>query len=150
LIVVHVDGHQGPKEMARHRLTTPGRPTIRDEHYPPRPSGALERKPRARNSEERAFLQIGDGAEGWLIKAAAAGAQRLRRKMAEAVDLAKLHGNADVDRALEVCADAGRVRRRRPRRDPHPPAKDGPADAVPRPWGALAAALDRSWEGFGQ
>jgi transposase len=108
LIVVHVDGHKGPREVARHSLTTPGRPSIAEEHYPPRPAGALERRPRARGSEERAFLQIGDGAERWLIRAGAAGAQRVRRKMAEAVDLAKLHGQAEVDRALRTCADAGR------------------------------------------
>src|SRR5947209_13139588 len=29
LIVVHLDRQQGPKEVARHRLTTPGRPAIR-------------------------------------------------------------------------------------------------------------------------
>jgi transposase len=108
LIVVHVDGHLGPKEVARHRLTTPGRPAINDGHYPPRPAGALERKPRARGDEERAFLALGDGAEAWLIKAAAQGAQRVRRKMAEAVDLAKLHGTAEVERALRTCAEAGR------------------------------------------
>src|SRR5205085_11795576 len=108
LIVVHVDGHQGPKEVARHQLTTPGRPAISDEHYPPRPTGALDRRPRARSAEERDLLALGDGAEQWLIKAAAEGAQRLRRKMAEAVDLAKLHGNQEVDRALRACADAGR------------------------------------------
>ena len=56
LVVVHVDPDQGPREVARHRLTTPGRPSIQDEHYPPRPAGALERKPRARSSEEREFL----------------------------------------------------------------------------------------------
>ena len=39
---------EGPREVARHALTTPGRPSIKDEHYPPRPAGALERKPRAR------------------------------------------------------------------------------------------------------
>ncbi|MBV8217800.1 MAG: hypothetical protein JO325_05005 [Solirubrobacterales bacterium] len=60
------------------------------------------------SAEEQAFLQIGASAEAWLIKAAARGAQRLRRKMAEAVDLAKLHGDADVDRAPGTCADAGR------------------------------------------
>jgi hypothetical protein len=43
LIVVHLDALAGPREVARHRLTTPGRPAIRDEHYPPRPAGALER-----------------------------------------------------------------------------------------------------------
>ena len=48
LVVVHIDEAQGPREVARHELTTPGRPSISDEHYPPRPAGALERKPRAR------------------------------------------------------------------------------------------------------
>lgn len=76
--------------------------------YPPKPAGALERRPRARSVEERAFLAIGEGAERWLIAAAAAGAQRVRRKMAEAIDLAKLHGQQQVDRALATCAQAGR------------------------------------------
>jgi transposase len=108
LIVVHTDSPPGPREVARHPLTTPGRPAIRDEHYPPKPAGALERRPRARSVEERAFLAIGEGAERWLIAAAAAGAQRVRRKMAEAIDLAKLHGQQQVDRALATCAQAGR------------------------------------------
>jgi transposase len=108
LIVVHADGPGGPREVARHRLTTPGRPAIDDQHYPPRPPGALERRPRARSDEERAFLEIGPAAEMWLIKAAAAGAQRVRRKTIEAVDLAKLHGAEEVNRALEACAQAGR------------------------------------------
>ena len=73
LVVVHIDELQGPREVARHQLTTPGRPSIQDEHYPPRPAGALERKPRARNSEEREFLAIGEGAERWLKQAAAEG-----------------------------------------------------------------------------
>ncbi|MCA1677724.1 MAG: IS21 family transposase [Actinobacteria bacterium] len=108
LVVVHADSAQGPREVARHELTTPGRPSVRDEHYPPRPAGALERKPRARSSEEQAFLALGPGAGAWLTKAAAAGASRLRRKMAEAVDLAKLHGAEDVEHALAVGAQAGR------------------------------------------
>ena len=106
--MIHVDGPAGPREVARHRLTTPGRPSINDEHYPPRPEGALERTPSARSGEERAFLQLGAGAERWLITAAAAGAQRVRRKMAEAVDLAKLHGSGEVEHALRACAEAGR------------------------------------------
>jgi hypothetical protein len=68
----------------------------------------LERKPRARNADEKAFLAIGPGAESWLIGAAAAGASRVRRKLAEAVDLAKLHGAAEVDEALRAAANAGR------------------------------------------
>ena len=108
LVVVHIDALQGPREVARHRLTIPGRPSICDEHYPPRPAGALERRPRARNSEEREFLAIGEGAERWLKHAAAEGTQRIRRKMAEAVDLAKLHGTGPVNDALARCASYGR------------------------------------------
>ena len=108
LVIVHADGPEGPCEVARHPLTTPGKPSICDEHYPPRPAGALERKPRARCAEERAFLALGEGAERWLIAAAAAGAQRVRRKMAEAVDLAKLDGPEPISDALSVCAQAGR------------------------------------------
>ena len=107
LVVVHVD-HQGPREVARHPLTTPGRPSINDEHYPPRPAGALQRRPRGHNDQEREFLAIGEGAERWLKRAAAEGTQRIRRKMAEAVDLSKLHGPGAVSEALERCAAYGR------------------------------------------
>ncbi|MGH2902114.1 MAG: IS21 family transposase [Solirubrobacteraceae bacterium] len=108
LVVVHVDGPQGPREVARHELTTPGAPSIQDEHYPPRPAGALERKPRAQGAEEAAFLALGAGAEAWLTRAAATGATRVRRKLSEAVDLAKLHGQVEVDEALAAAAAAGR------------------------------------------
>ena len=107
LVVVHID-EQGPREVARHPLTTPGRPSIQEAHYPPRPAGALERRPRARSSEEREFLAVGDGAERWLKRAAAEGTSRIRRKMAEAVDLSKLHGTGAVNDALERCASYGR------------------------------------------
>jgi hypothetical protein len=108
LVIVHADGAGGPREVARHQLTTPGRPRICDEHYPPKPPGALERVPKAQTEAERAFLQIGPGAADWLTKAAAAGSVRVRRKMAEAVDLAKLHGQPAVDRALVAAAAAQR------------------------------------------
>jgi transposase len=149
LVVVHADSPDGPREVARHELTTPGRPSIRDEHYPPRPAGALERKPRARGAEEQAFLQIGPAAERWLIAAAAAGTTRLRRKLAEAVDLAKLHGPEDVDEALATAAGAGRF-------------GDGDLAAILAHRGAQVIELParaseerslqrstRSWEGFG-
>jgi transposase len=108
LVIVHIDGAHGAREVARHALTTPGRPRIQEEHYPSRPSGPIERKPRARSADEQAFLQIGPAAERWLIAAAAAGTARLRRKLAEAVAPAKLHGPDAVDEALTVAADAGR------------------------------------------
>ena len=113
-------------------------------------AGALERRPRARSAEERAFLAIGDGAEQWLIKAAAQGAQRVRRKMAEAVDLAKLHGTEEVERALRTCAKAGRF-------------ADGDLAAIlahqqqtgelilfPAPEERSLQRSTRSWEGFGR
>jgi hypothetical protein len=77
LVVVHVDPLQGPREVARRALTTPGRPSVKDERCPPRPAGALAREPRAQSREEREFLQIGSGAERWLKRAAAEGAQRI-------------------------------------------------------------------------
>ena len=86
----------------------------------------------------------------WLIKAAAEGAQRVRRKMAEAVDLAKLHGTAEVERALRTCADAGRF-------------ADGDLAAIlahqqqtgelilfPRLEERSLQRSTRSWEGFGR
>ena len=149
LVVVHADGPEGPREVARHALTTPGRPSIQEEHYPPRPAGALERTPRARSADEKAFLAIGPAAERWLIAAAAAGTSRLRRKLAEAVALAKLHGAEAVDEALAVAADAGRF-------------GDGDLAAILAHRGARVIAFParaseerslqrstRSWEGFG-
>jgi transposase len=108
LVIIHADGPSGPREVARHELTTPGRPRICDAHYPPKPPGALERVPRAQSDAERAFLEIGPAAGEWLTRAAAAGTVRVRRKMAEAVDLAKLHGADQVDSALATCAQASR------------------------------------------
>ena len=108
LVIVHADAPDGPREIARHQLTTPGRPSIQEQHYPPRPPGALERRPKAGTLDEQAFLAIGPGASQWLTQAAAAGTVRLRRKVAEAVALAKLHGPGDVDEALAAAAAAGR------------------------------------------
>jgi transposase len=149
LVIVHADGPAGPREVARHVLTTPGRPSIQDEHYPPRPAGAIERKPRASSADEQAFLAIGAGAEAWLIAAAAAGAVRVRRKLAEAVTLAKLHGPEAVDEALRAAADAGRF-------------GDGDLAAILEHGQARVIAFPvraseqqslqrstRSWEGFG-
>jgi hypothetical protein len=150
LIVVHVDGHQGPREVARHQLTTPGRPSIDEGHYPPRPAGALERKPRAATVEERAFLAIGPAAETWLITAGAAGAQRVRRKMAEAVDLSKLHGTIEVDRALRTCAEAGRFADGDLASILSHQQSSGEVIRFPAPEERSLQRSTRSWEGFGR
>jgi hypothetical protein len=107
VVISHV-GPSGPAEVARHLVTTPGSPRVDDGHYPPAPPGALDRTPRPRTAAEARFPGIGDGAGLWLAEAAAAGAGRVRAKMAGAVQLAALHGAAVTDRALGQAAAAGR------------------------------------------
>lgn len=107
VVIVHV-GDAGPVEVARHQDTTPGSPRVDDAHFPPAPAGALARTPRAKTSSEAAFLGLGDGASLWLTEAAATGAARVRAKMAEAVELGRLHGAQVVDRALGQAGTSGR------------------------------------------
>jgi hypothetical protein len=108
LVVVAAGGRRGAQEVARHALSTPGTPRICDEHYPPRPEGALRRTPRAQSAQETAFLALGPGAERWLVRAAAAGTARIRARMAEAVSLGKLVGAERVEQALAAAAEAER------------------------------------------
>ena len=107
LVVVHL-GPGGAREVARHRLTTPGNPRIDPAHYPERTSDPLHPRPRPASPEETSFLELGDGAERWLILAAASGAERIRTKIRRATELAALVGMTSVDRALGLAAEAGR------------------------------------------
>ena len=99
IVAVHVSS-TGALEVARHSRSTPGTPVIDQDHYPPRPAGALARAPKATSAGEAEFLALGEGARSWLIEAAAAGTSRVKVKMAEAVTLARLHGTDRVDWAL--------------------------------------------------
>jgi len=99
VVIVHV-GATGPLEVARHARATPGSPKMIDAHFPPAPPGALGRVPSARTTAEAAFLSLGDGARVWLAEAAAAGTTKMRMKMAQAVQLAKLFTPGEVDWAL--------------------------------------------------
>jgi hypothetical protein len=114
---VRVDGDQivithcpasGPVEVARHSRSTPGHPMIDDAHYPPRPAGPLARQPKPTSAAEADFLALGEGARLWLVEAASAGTSRVKVKMAEAVQLARLHGQVRVDWALGHAATYGR------------------------------------------
>ena len=107
IVIVHA-GQDGPAEVARHQVTSPGSPSVQDAHYPPPPAGPAARVPGARTKAEAEFLAIGDGAGLWLAEAATADASRVRAKMAKAVQLSRLHPAADVDRALGQAAAAGR------------------------------------------
>ena len=107
IVAVHCAA-SGPVEVARHRRSTPGCPQIDDAHYPPRPAGPLGRQPRAANTAEAEFLALGEGARLWLVEAASAGTSRIKVKMAEATQLARLHGVDRVDWALGHAASYGR------------------------------------------
>lgn len=109
-LVIVGRGPHGLEELCRHRLSTPGNPSILGEHYPHHPGGRHVHapKPRPRTPEEVAFLQLGEGAHRWLVEAAAAGAARVRTKMAQAVELACALGVERVDQALGLAAIAGR------------------------------------------
>lgn len=108
VIVTAVDEHGSAREVARHRQGQPGTPVLDDAHYPPREDKEADRTPKATSAEEAAFLALGPGAASWLVEAGAAGARRVKAKMAQAVALAKLHSAADVDRALGTAAVTGR------------------------------------------
>jgi transposase len=109
-LVIVARAGTGLAEIARHRLSTPGNPRICDEHYPGHPAGNGPRqpRPRPRTAAEVAFLELGEGAARWLIEASAAGTQRVRSKMARAVELAAVVGAANVDQALGLAAITGR------------------------------------------
>lgn len=102
------DSSSGLVEVARHRLVGPGDASISDEHYPDHPTGPLDRKPRATNPSEKAFLALGPGAAAWLIEAGAVGARHIEARMADAVALARLEPADRVDQALGAAAVAGR------------------------------------------
>lgn len=106
LVVTH-HGDGGVAEVARQRRSTKGHPRIDPAHYPER-SHIPGRTPKPATEQERAFLAIGDGAEQWLLEAAAAGTTKMRVKMEEAIQLARLLDPTTVDRALGAAATAGR------------------------------------------
>ncbi|KJS52911.1 transposase [Streptomyces rubellomurinus subsp. indigoferus] len=107
-----LQGPAGLTEVARHRISLPGRPVIDPAHYPNHPQkmdgSPRPPKPKPSSPAEEAFLALGPGAASWLTEAAAAGTHRMRVKMAAAVELAALVGAAEVDVCLGLAATAGR------------------------------------------
>jgi hypothetical protein len=63
----------GAVDIARHVLSTPGNPSVLDEHYPHHPgvNHPHPPRPRPRTQAETDFLDIGDGAYACLVEAAA-------------------------------------------------------------------------------
>jgi transposase len=145
-LVTHLAG-RGATEVARHLLSTPGHPRIDDAHYPPRPPGALGREPKASDATESAFLALGEGARLWLVEAGATGASRVKVKMADAIELARLHGPDRVDWALGHAAihsrfadgDVASILAAQP---PHDERAAGEEHSL--------QGGTRAWEGFGR
>ncbi len=105
LIVTH-----GGVPVAQHPLLGPGEVSIEDQHYPtPAPTGIRELRPRT--EAERAFLALGPEAEAYLRAAAAAGAARLSERIAEALALAAVRGEAQARAALDRAHRFGRYGR---------------------------------------
>ena len=100
----------GLAEVARHQLSTPGKPRILDAHYSTSRCTGSPRPPkiRPRTATEIAFLDLGEGAHRWLVEAAATGVTRIRTKMVKALELAAALGPDSVDEALGLAAIAGR------------------------------------------
>jgi hypothetical protein len=152
-VVIVARTEAGLAEIARHARSTPGRPRIDDAHFLDHPEGRGSRgaRPRPVAPGEIAFLALGPGAQAWLVEAAAAGASRVRAKMARAVELAALVGRERVEVALAEAAVAGRFAE-----GDLPSILDYLAGRAP---GEASTALDEAfsvqpgtgaWEGFGR
>jgi len=107
-VVIVAVGEGGATEIARHRKGARGTRVHNPEHFAQAPETPLGRRPRPTNAAEAQFLAIGEGAAMWLREAAAVGTSRIRTKMAQAVDLSRLHGTQALDRALGAAAVAER------------------------------------------
>lgn len=107
VIITHASD-EGLVEVARHEKAEPGGLRIDESHYPPAPAGPLDRRVRPSTSLETAFLDLGPGAEAWLLRAAESGVTRMQTKMQHAIDLSDYHGRSSVDTALQAAARVGR------------------------------------------
>lgn len=101
---VLVEGRQvvifaADREVARHPLVAPGEVSIADEHYGG-PRTRPVRAVRPRSAAERAFLGLGQVAEGFLRAAAAAGTPRLATEIEQINRLAAAWGPDAVAGAL--------------------------------------------------
>lgn len=149
IVITHASS-DGLREVARHEKAEPGGLRIDERHYPPTPEGPLERTVRPSTSLERSFLDLGPGAEAWLLTAAETGVTRMQAKMRHAVDLSDYHGRSSVDAALEAAARVGRF-------DLDDLTSILTHQAIARPGRHTSTitvpslqAGTRSWDGFGQ
>jgi hypothetical protein len=96
--------------VADHTQLAPGEAAVLDEHYPTS-RRAPSRGPRARTDAEREFLAMGEPAEEFIRRGAAAGSTMLPKEIIEIVDeLLPAHGPQLVAKAVARAARFGRFR----------------------------------------
>jgi transposase len=106
-IIITAQVDDAATEIARHRVVGSGEASIVDSHYPPRRDTPV-RVPKPTSRFEAAFLAIGQGAQAWLIEAAAQGVRGIESRMGDAVTLTETHDPEAVDEALAAAAAVGR------------------------------------------
>jgi transposase len=95
---------------ADHHQLAPGEAAVLDEHYPT-PRKAPSRGPRARTDVEREFLALGEPAEEFIRRGAAAGSTMLPKEIIEIVDeLIPAHGPELVAKAIARAARFARFK----------------------------------------
>lgn len=96
--------------VADHVQLAPGEAAVLDVHYPT-PRKAPSRGARARTDVEREFLALGEPAEAFIRKGAAAGSTMLPKEIIEIVDeILPAHGPELVAKALDRAARFGRFK----------------------------------------
>ena len=104
-ILIEVDS----RLVARHSLIAPGEVSVQDDHYGgPRRSPARGIRPRS--VDEKAFLDLGSPAEGFLRAAAAAGTSKLGTELAAICGLEAAWGREALMAALERATTFRRFR----------------------------------------
>ncbi len=99
------------EEIATHLLVAPGEDSVKDEHYGgPRPAPA--RAVRPKTTAEKDFCALGEVAESFIKKAAAAGITTLSADIEELSSLRAAHGDTVLIAALERALAFGRYRAR--------------------------------------
>ncbi|UMP06695.1 Mu transposase domain-containing protein [Amycolatopsis sp. EV170708-02-1] len=152
-LVVTARSAAGLAEIARHRLSTPGKPRILDAHYSASRCTGSPRPPkiRPRTETEVAFLDLGEGAHRWLVEAASTGVTRIRTKMGKALELAAALGPERVDEALGLAAIAGRFAEEDlPSIVDHLATSASITDVVRADEGHSAQPGTSAWEGLGE
>ena len=96
--------------VADHTQLPPGEAAVLDEHYPT-PRRPVSRGPRARTAAEREFLALGEPAEEFIRRGAAAGSTMLPKEIIEIVEeLLPAHGPELVAKAVARAARFGRFK----------------------------------------